>query len=164
MYDGTASNPIGDLAETFCKAALGRFYNRSYSYFSTVLLGEKFEAVDIYGQLMGLRGELMPYYFFIQVKGTTTGYTVRQNRLKVKVLESDLRKIRALTAPTYIVGVDLLTERCYIASANDDCPSHFPSLPTTYLVDMRNIEDLWLEVRDFWEANQNRLATSRFSV
>jgi hypothetical protein len=165
MPGGTVANYIGDHAEWICMSALGRFYNRRYPYFKPILLGQKYEAVGIYVQLLGSSGEFMPYYFFVQVKGTADAdrYTKRARRLKVAVSANDIRKIKLFPAPTYIIGVDQPLEHCYIASANEDCPGHFPSIPTKFLLDSSNSSDLWTEVRDFWVSNRVRLKSSRFS-
>jgi len=43
------------------------------------------------------------YFFFVQVKGTTLGYTAEENRLRVQVTQDDVDRMVAYPAPTYVV-------------------------------------------------------------
>lgn len=161
---GLVRNYIGDHAESICATTLGSFFGRDFPFFIPNFLGQKFEAIDYYVQLVGLRGEFMPYYFLVQVKSTRQGYTKMKGHLKVKVSDTDIRKLTSYSAPTYIVGVDEPSAQCYLASANEGCPNKIPSLPTQFPLDGKNSELLWQEVKNFWESNKIRLSSSQFSI
>jgi hypothetical protein len=160
--NGRERNLSGSLAESICSVALGDLYGRFY--FAPIFLGDKHEAIDYSVQLVGLNGEFMPDFFFVQVRSTISGYTKKERHLNVQVPIEEMDKLRQYKAPIYILGVDVLGKHCYLVSANEGCPDHLSSLPTTFPIDQANVEILWREVRDFWEASGKRLSGSQFSV
>jgi hypothetical protein len=102
-------------------------------------------------------------YFFVQVRATRRGAT-RDGRLRVRVSDSDIRRLAAHFAPTYLVGIDEANETGYIISANGEARGGLSSFPTAYPLDDVNQRALWQEVRDFWtraDAVRQR-PTSRF--
>src|SRR3954453_21288353 len=104
---------IGGRGEAIVFTHLARIYRTDPDrpYFWPHFLGEKFETLDFLVELVDA-GETTPF-FFIQVKSTRKEYTKTHKppRLRVEVPESDVRRMAAYPAPTYVVGVHEADER-----------------------------------------------------
>lgn len=116
--------------------------------FRPQFLGDKFPFADY---LVLLEGSNTGQFFFVQVKSTREGYTRKEKRLKIQVTHTDLRGLASFPAPTYIVGVDNITEDVFIESANGESTGGIASMSTAYPLDQINRRLLWDEVRAFWD-------------
>lgn len=114
----TLQDAIGLRGESIFFVALTKLYGRPDPLFNPCFLGEKYPSVDYLVELNTSTAQIIPY-FFAQVKTTRAGYTKRDHRLKVKIAERDTMRLAALPAPTYVIGVDEVTEATYIVSANE---------------------------------------------
>lgn len=115
--------------------------------FRPQFLGDKFPFADY---LVLLEGSRTGLFFFVQVKSTLEGYTVKERRLRVKVTEANLRGLASFPAPTYVVGVDNIDEGVFIASANEEGGGGITSLSTAHPLNPVNRRQLWEEVRAYW--------------
>ncbi len=158
-----AQDYIGLRGENMCNNLLTKFCpGRELPFFKPIFLGEKFQTLDFMVELVGA-GEITPF-FFIQVKTTREGYTKRDRRLKVKVSQEAMSRLRAYPAPTYVVGIGEVQEKGYIISANAGSSAVVSSLPTTFALDCSNLARLWQEVRDYWRQRDMDLKDSLFAA
>jgi hypothetical protein len=153
-------NHLGQRGEALFNVILTRFHGRPQPIFRPQFLGDKWPIVDFIVELVGV-GSTTPY-FFVQVRSTRQGYTHREKRLKVQVSAGEMRKLVSYPAPTYIVGIDENQEFGYIISANGERLSGLSSLSTNFPLNKETQEQLWQEVRDFWEALTVRPMVSKF--
>lgn len=152
---------LGQRGEAIFTVLMTEFHDRSRPIFKPQFLGDKWQYVDFIVELVGT--ESIITYFFVQVKTTRTGYTKKLNRLKVKVPQDHIRGIAAYVAPTYIVGIDEVTEKGYIVSANAENINSLSSLSTAFPINKANREILWQEVNDFWSSYKTNLLVSHFN-
>ncbi len=129
--------------------------------FRPQFLGDKFPFADY---LVLLEGSSTGRFFFVQVKTTREGYTTKEKRLRVQVTSANLRGLASFPAPTYIMGVDAVTEEVFIASANGESQKNIPSMSTAYPLDRTNRRRLWDEVQAYWNQSVTTRKPKMFSV
>lgn len=140
---------IGERGESIFRVLITRKHPiRGYLFDHPRFLGEKKRTIDFYVELFH-DDSLIPF-FFVQVKATSEGYTLKENRLKVKVTATDMHRLAAHPAPTYIVGIDEPGEQGYILSANGECRTGLSSLCTEYPLNPDALALLWDEVTAYW--------------
>jgi len=131
---------------------------RSVPFFRPRFLGDKYPTFDFILELV----DQPEYYFFVQVKTTTQGYTLTApNRLKVQVSQADVDRMVACPAPSYVVGIDMDVGVGYLLSINEP-RDHVTSLPTTFKIDGTVLTKLADEVRRYWSSRDMVLAASQF--
>src|SRR5215217_1584522 len=94
--------------------------NRPEGFFKPVFLGEKFETLDFMVELLDV-GE-HACYFFLQVRSTREGYTVKDRRLKIKVSAKEMQQLVRYQAPTYLLSENETAEKAFIISVNEGGP------------------------------------------
>lgn len=129
--------------------------------FRPQFLGDKWPFVD-YLVALEDAGPLTPF-FFVQVKTTRKGYTAKDNRLKVGAPASHMLGLVSYPAPTYIVGIDEVSETGYIVSANGESLASLSSMSTEFPINAMNQNRLWTEVRAYWNASTSVKLTSAFA-
>ena len=130
---------------------------RADPYFRPRFLGDKYPTFDFIVELV----DHPTYYFFVQVKGTTQGYTKDTDRLKVQVSQDDIDRMVAYPAPTYIVGIDVSLGRGFLLSANEP-RDRVASLTTSFEITCDALRVLQDEVHLFWSSRDMVLTDSRF--
>ena len=145
-------NALGARGEAIFYVLMTEFHSEDGPIFRPQFLGEKWPTVDFVVELLGA-GSAVPF-FFVQVRTTRSGFTARQQRLKVRVSHANLRRLGQIPAPTYVIGIDEIEETGYILSANGESATRIASLPTAHPIDRRRREQLWNEVYEYWEARQ----------
>lgn len=158
----TLQDAIGLRGESIFFVALTKLYGRPDPLFNPRFLGEKYPSVDYLVELNTPTGQIIPY-FFVQVKTTRAGYTKRDHRLKVKIAERDTRRLVALPAPTYVVGIDEATETTYIVSASGPYTKGLSSLSTQFPLNQQTQEILFEEVSRFWQRFESWTMGSSFT-
>ncbi len=163
------SDALGERGEDLFKVIMTHYDTVdgvAQARFHPCFLGDKWPLVDFFVEVVGAGAETP--FFLAQVKATRAGYT-ETGRLKVDVPASDIRRLAAYPAPTYIIGIDEtktddLENAGYILSANGETPRGIGSLTTRYPINADHRALLWQEVRDYWlsVAATSRL-TSRFA-
>src|SRR6185369_6612196 len=89
---------------------------RNEPHFRPRFLGDKYPTHDFIVELV----DRPEYYFFVQVKATTKGFTkTAPGRLLVQVTQEDVDRMVACPAPTYVVGIDLNGKSGYVLSVNE---------------------------------------------
>jgi hypothetical protein len=133
-------------------------------FFNPIFLGEKTEAVDYIVNLIGVQSATL--FFFVQVKTTRLGYTAnRANpRLRIKVSKKAIDRLKRYPAPTYLIGIDEIQAKSFIAAILDGMPGGLSSVSTRYPLNDENLRMLWHEVQDFWSRRDMRMSDSVFSA
>ncbi|HZL36159.1 MAG TPA: hypothetical protein VFC78_12655 [Tepidisphaeraceae bacterium] len=131
--------------------------------FNTALLGSDWPTLDIYVELEGAFPRLKPF-FFVQVKGTVRGRDPATHDLRVQLSKKHTKRLLNIPAPTYLVGVDTLTEEMFIRSIHDRALKSISSLRTTYPLDYATMKLIHYEVLEFWQASQHKPAASNVQV
>lgn len=132
-------------------------------YFWPHYLGEKCPAFDFLVELIDA-GEKTPF-FFVQVKSTRKEYTKTQTppRLRVEVSDTDVQRLAAFPAPTYVVGVHEKDERAFVVSVYGEMREAIPSITTGHELTCDTLKLLWDEVWEFWHGRDMTRTTSRFT-
>lgn len=159
------SDDIGARGQALFFSMITRFCDRGRPLFSPCFLGDKFVGVDFLIELNDTG--LSPCFFFVQVKATRQGYLIDDapiKRLRVKVSQEHMDRLRSYPAPTYVVGIDERTEQGFIIAVDVQSPSQIKSLPTQYPLTCQNMTLLWDEVRDYWRKHDMKLKDSIFSI
>lgn len=140
---------IGERGESIFRVLITRKHpSRGYLFDHPRFLGEKKRTIDFYVELF--HDDFLIPFFFVQVKSTSQGYTQSDRRLKVKVTDSDMKRLAAYPAPTYVIGIDEQGEQGYIVSANGESKTGFSSLCTDYPLSPNVLALLWDEVKAYW--------------
>jgi hypothetical protein len=155
---------IGGRGEAIAFARLARVCrtDTDLPYFWPHYLGEKCATFDFLVELVDA-GERTPF-FFVQVKATRKDYTKAQTapRLRVEVSATDVRRMVAYPAPTYVIGVHEDEERAFLISVHGAMGEAIPSITTAHELTCDTLQRLWEEVRDFWQGREMSRSASFF--
>lgn len=153
------ADDIGERGQLVCWRLLGMPCGRPDPFFRPRLLGDKYPTFDFIVEV----ADRPEYYFFVQVKATTLGYTADPRRLRVKLDQEDVDRMVACPAPAYLVGVDLTAEdTAYLLSVNEP-RANVASLTVRFPLTCALLADLRDEVVTFWSARDMVLRGSRFT-
>lgn len=133
-------------------------------WFTVTFLGEKAETKDFMVRLVEpTTGDA---HCFVQVKGTTQGYSGKgkDRKLKAKVEWDDIEKLKQAPAPTFVVGIDVQGDKGYLVAITQETNTGFSAIPTTHPLNCHTIKRLWKEVNDHWQAREMLAISSQFSV
>lgn len=132
--------------------------------FRPVPCGDKWPATDLYVELLDTGLKVTPF-FFVQVKSTNQGYQTRKRNLKVRLDKADIERLAAIPAPTYLVGVEVKADReAFILAIRTRRKKSLQSLPAKHDLSYPNLERLYDEVKDLWNANHAKPKSSHFEV
>jgi hypothetical protein len=151
---------IGSRGESMCFLQLSALWGRDVPVFRPRRFGEKHPTFDFLVEVF----DRPEFFFFVQVKATTQGYTADPLRLKVQVPQGDVDRMVACPAPTYVVGMDVTGAALgvgFLRSVNEP-RGHVASLPTTFRIDRGLLEQLRDEVVGYWTGRAAILRGSRF--
>jgi Domain of unknown function (DUF4365) len=152
---------IGERGEAIFRVLITRKHpTRGYLFDHPRFLGEKKRTIDFHVELF-YDESLIPF-FFAQVKATSEGYTQREHRLKIQVTATDMKRLAAYPAPTYIIGIDEPGEQGYLLSANGEHRSGISSLCSQYPLNPEILALLWDEVAAYWVNPNPSTFRSRF--
>lgn len=142
---------IGERGEAIFRVLMTRKHpERGYLFDHPRFLGEKKQTIDFLVELFHV--ETLVPFFFVQVKSTCNGYTSQENRLQVQVKASEMQRLAAYPAPTYLVGIDEPGEKGYIISANGELEQGFSTMSTAHPLISNTLALLWDEVAAYWSA------------
>jgi len=153
---------LGQRGEAIFYVLITKFHGRDKPVFRPQFLGDKWQNVDFIVELENYSGKIKPF-FFVQVKATKLGYTKKKRRLKVKVRKKHVLSLSLYPVPTYIVGIDEISEEGFIISANGESLNEISSIPTDNPINENTQNILWEEVRSFWENTEMPRFHSYFS-
>ena len=131
-------------------------------WFIDTFLGEKYEAKDYLVTLIDPTCGT-DATFYVQVKATTKGYrgSGAKQKLKANVTKNGVGKLREANLPAYVVGIDVINEKAYLAPITP-LTTALNGIPTTHQIDCTVIKKLWNEVNDYWKGRTMTLPTTSF--
>jgi hypothetical protein len=127
-------------------------------HFRPRFLGDKLPTFDYIVEVV----DRPSYFFFVQVKGTTQGYTKKERRLRVQVTRDVIDRMVACPAPTYVVGIDANEIGVGFLLSVNEPRGNVASLTTRFRIDCGVLEQLRDEVIGFWSSRNMTLTGSRF--
>ena len=152
------NDDIGERGELLLALSLTKLCGRKEPYFRPRFLGDKYPTFDFIVEVV----DRPAYFFFVQVKATRQGYTSSGDRLLVQLNQTDVDRMVACPAPTYLVGFDAGRRRAgYLLSINEP-RDHVTSLTTKFKIDCTVLGGLRDEVIGFWESRDMVLKSSKF--
>ncbi len=77
--------------------------------------------------------------------------------MKANVSEKDVKKLKRVTGPAFIAGIDVETEEGYLVSVTKRSPKKYAGIPCTNKINCTLIEKLWKQAEKYW-SNRNMLA------
>jgi hypothetical protein len=151
------------LAEVVAEAALcrpvGHPYNRPV--FRPVFLGDKYPTADFLVDVLDAHADPVGF-FFAQVKGTANAPPTAP-RLTIDVTLDRFNRLASLTAPSYLIAVDVRAELVSLAAACRTRRTPVSSVTKAFsLADDAVRIGLYREVCSFWAAHRALRRTSRF--
>lgn len=149
---------VGERAQWISNLLLTELCGRSNPYFRPRFLGDKYPTFDNIVELV----DHPSCFFFVQVKGTSQGYSARKSRLKVKVSKEDIDRMVAVKVPTYVIGVDTVKKVGFLVSVNEP-RGKIQTLTTAFEIDCKLLRELKDEVVKFWAVQNMNLTGSRFN-
>jgi hypothetical protein len=154
-----AREDIGERGQWLFSLLITDLCGRDDPFFRPRFLGDNYPRFDYIVEVV----DHPSYFFFVQVKGTTLGYTAEEHRLRVQVTQDDIDRMVACPAPTYVVGIDVNEEMGvgFLLSVNEP-RDNVASLTTRFKIDCGVLEQLRDEVIDFWSSRNMSLTGSRF--
>jgi hypothetical protein len=141
---------IGERGESIFVVRLTEFHGEK-PIFRPTALGEKWPTTDFLVEV-----EDGNAFFFVQIKGTREGYDV-SGRLKAGLSTHDAKLTATYPAPTYVVGVDVDTERAFLVSVNAEKEGGASSISTAHPLDEERRVALRNEVVEYWRALPKKL-------
>jgi hypothetical protein len=148
---------IGERGQWLFCLLMTELCGRDSPFFRPRFLGDKFPTFDYIVELV----DFPAYYFFVQVKATTLGYTRDPIRLRVQVSVEDIARMVSCPAPTYIAGIDIESGAGYFLSVNEP-RGHIGGLITTFPINCANLQALRDEVQSYWVSRDMMLTESCF--
>lgn len=150
---------VGERGQSLVHLLLTDLCGRTTPYFRPRSLGDKYPTFDFIVEVV----DQPSYFFFVQVKATTQGYTKEENRLLVQLDQQDVDRMVACPAPTYLIGMDVAPQIGvgYLLSVNEPRP-RVASLTTKYRIDCSVLKELRDEVIGYWAGRDTVLRGSRF--
>ena len=153
-----STDDIGDRGQWLLALLMTQLCGRDVPYFRPRFLGDKYPTFDFIVELV----DHPQYYFFVQVKTTTKGYTKKPpHRLLVKVTQNDIDRMVACPAPSYVVGIDDPGQIGFLLSINES-RSQMTNMTTQFPIDCKLLKKLATEVRNYWTSRNMILKDSQF--
>jgi hypothetical protein len=149
---------IGERGQWLFCHLMTELCGRDDPYFRPRYLGDKYPTFDYIVELV----DRPAYYFFVQVKGTTQGYTKDPIRLKVQVSQEDIDRMVACPAPSYVVGMDVQAIGVGFLLSVNETRGPVASLTTAFRINCDTLRHLRDEVDAYWSSRNMVLIGSRF--
>lgn len=100
-------------------------------------------------------------FFLLQVK-TTKDSVDSNGKLPVAVAKEKVQALNEYPVPTYLTVILERTGEGFLLSMNGERKSGFSQFPATYPLNKRNRQQLWDEVKDFWDKHSRAGWVSQF--
>src|SRR5947209_3953474 len=141
----TLKDYIGKRGEKIFSVLITKFCGGK-PLFDETFLGEKHEAKDFLVNLVdSTSGDA---YFFVQIKATSAGYFGKgsDRKLRVRVTKQDVAKLKKVSAPTYVVGIDVEKECGFMMSITAATSGGISGISTRHRLNCTTLRALWREV------------------
>jgi hypothetical protein len=124
-------------------------------------LGDKYPTVDLIIDILG-RDDLTLSFFFAQIKATHQESSA-DARLPIQVSLERYNRLVRLPAPTYVIGVDELSETSSLIAARKTRQTPLSSMTKRFSLKDEPIKiQLHREVADYWKKYRTSLFRSQF--
>jgi hypothetical protein len=153
-----AREDIGERGQWLFSLLMTDLCGRTDPFFRPRFLGDKYPTFDYIVEVV----DQPSHFFFVQVKGTTLGYTATESRLRVQVTQDDIDRMVIYPAPTYVVGIDVNSIGVGFLLSVNEPRENVASLTTRFKLDCGVLEQLRDEVIGFWSSRNMTLIGSRF--
>ena len=153
-----AREDIGERGQWLFSLLVTDPCGREDPFFRPRFLGPQYPTFDYIVEVV----DQPSYFFFVQVKGTTLGYTAQERRLRVQVTQDDIDRMVACPAPAYVVGIDVNAIGVGFLLSVNEPRDNVASLTTRFQIDCGALEQLRDEVIAFWSSRNMTLTGSRF--
>ena len=153
-----AREDIGERGQWLLSLLITDLCGRDNPFVRPRFLGDKYPTFAYIVEVV----DQPSYFFFVQIKGTTPGYTAEEHRLRVQVTQDDIDRMVACPAPTYVVGIDVNAIGVGFLLSVNEPRDHVASLTTRFRIDCGVLEQLRDEVIEFWSSRNMTLTGSRF--
>jgi hypothetical protein len=154
---------IGMRGETVFSFLIGKRCKKRF-WFTAKSLGEKAETKDFSVTL--IRPSCGEATFFVQVKATTKGYTGKgpSRKLRAAVTREDVQKLKLVTGPAYVAGIDIQSECGFlVAITKDTSDKAISGIPCRHAINCTLIPKLWKEVETYWSPRNMLAQNSQFA-
>lgn len=153
-------NEIGQLGEKIVELKFLRQSPTGTRLFNPAFLGDKWEAVDLFVEVN--QAKAGKGFFFIQVKSTSKKIGARARTIQIKATKKQCSALHSYPAPTYIMGVDIETERIFLRSVHNSPTTGISSIPISNEVTKDDLSNLHKEVSAFWSSNSKKPKASLY--
>jgi hypothetical protein len=68
----------------------------------------------------------------------------------VNVSEKDVQRLKRLTGPAFIVGIDVESEEGYLVPVTKRSRRKYTGIPCTHKIDCALIQQLWRSIEQYW--------------
>jgi hypothetical protein len=154
---------IGKRGEIVFAFLIGKRCSGKF-WFDSEFLGDKAETKDFTVYLINPGcGEAT---FFVQVKATSKGYRGKgtKRKLMVSVTKADVQKLKRITGPAYVAGIDVVGEVGFLLAITKNTRNKtITGMLCTNPIDCTLIPTLWNEVEAYWTARNMMANKSLFS-
>jgi hypothetical protein len=157
------TDQIARFAELIAATDLSRPVRHPYRrpLFRAVPLGDKYPTADFLVDVLG-PDDRPTGFFFVQVKGTTA-VSATAPRIPIDVSQERFNRLARLTAPAYLLAVDVGAERTYLAAATRPRKSPVASMTKAFPAYEDRVKiHLHQEVCAFWNEHKQLRRQSRF--
>jgi Domain of unknown function (DUF4365) len=156
------NDAIGKRGESIFTVLITRLCD-GHPWFRDTFLGEKHETTDFMVEL--IEPTAGHAQFYVQVKSTRANYkgTRARRKLDVTVTKENVEKLKQIHAPTFVIGIDVDSERGYIVAITQASAGGIHGIPVRHSLNCRTLKALWREVDDYWKAKIILAQKSRFT-
>jgi len=154
---------IGMRGEVVFAFLIGKPCNKRF-WFIADFLGGKAETKDFTVRLIDPSS--LDATFFVQVKATKRGYSGKgaNQKLKVTVKKKDIAKLKLVSGPTYVAGIDIEAEVGFLYAITRQTPDKtLSSIPCSHPINCSLIPALWKEIAAYWKRRNMLAKKSLFS-
>jgi hypothetical protein len=158
-----SQDQIGDLGELLAAAALSRPVGGRFNrpLFRATALGGKYPTADFLVDLLAPNGSASGF-FLAQIKATAAE-TDSRKRLPITIPIRKFNALVRLPVPTFLIGVDLRSERSYLVAAARKRQRPVSGAAKVYCLSDDSVRiDLYKEVQSFWNAAKRIPRQTRF--
>jgi hypothetical protein len=157
MTLGIDTNTLGSRGENLVYLNLTSYGATGAPLFSPAYTGEKCPDLDYVVRLNGAAG-----FFFVQIKTHGKKLPPGAKVLKAQVKKATVQRLLELPVPTYVIGVEDITGRCFVRAIASGLNGGISQISTANILDDVNRSRLYDEVAWFWRNGPLKPASSVF--
>ena len=152
----------GFRGEKIIELCLTEYSSFARPLFQPGFLGDKWPAIDFYVELQGLRGKRPS--FLLQSKSTSAHLAPGARSLRISSTGNDVARLLQIPGPTYILVVHEPSRRVFAKSVHTGVAiKGIRAIPLSNELTAANLQKLFDEVRDYWQAVGHKPTSSVFA-